>query len=136
MSRFLVDTNVVVDVLSRDPVWFEWSAGALQRCAAEGPLGINPIVYAELAVGFSRVEELEAALPEPDWSRLPLPWPAGFLAGRCFVDYRRRGGQRTSPLPDFYIGAHAAVDDLVLVTRDATRFRTYFPRVRLVAPDA
>ncbi len=135
MRRFLVDTNVIVDVLSRDPVWFDWSASALERCATEGPLAVNPIIFAELAVGFPRVEDLDAALPEPDWQRLPLPWPAGFLAGRCFGEYRRRGGARSSPLPDFYIGAHAAVEDLVVVTRDAARFRTYFPRVRLVEPD-
>lgn len=134
MRRFLVDTNVIVDVLSRDPAWFEWSASALDRCASEGPLAVNPIIFAELAVGFRRIEDLDAALPQPDWQRLPLPWPAGFLAGRCFGEYRRRGGTRTNPLPDFYIGAHAAVEDLVVVTRDGARFRTYFPRVRLVEP--
>lgn len=134
MRRFLVDTNVIVDVLSRDPIWFGWSADMLARCAAEGPLAINPIIYAELAVGFPRVEVLDAALPEPDWVRLPLPWHAGFLAGRCFGAYRQRGGTRSSPLPDFYIGAHAAVDDLVVLTRDAARFRTYFPKVQVVAP--
>lgn len=134
MRRFLVDTNVIVDVLSRDPIWFGWSADMLARCAAEGPLAINPIIYAELAVGFPRVEVLDAALPEPDWVRLPLPWHAGFLAGRCFGAYRKRGGSRSSPLPDFYIGAHAAMDDLVVLTRDAARFRTYFPNVQVVAP--
>ena len=89
---------------------------------------------AELAVGFESIEELDAALPPADWIRLDLPWSAGYLAGRCFGDYRRRGGVRPRPLPDFDIGAHAAVSDLVVVTRDATRFRTYFPRVELIEP--
>ncbi len=134
MRRFLVDTNVIVDILSRDPVWFEGSAEVLTQCASEGPLAINPIIYAELAVGFPEVEILDAALSEPDWQRLPLPWSAGFLAGRCFGVYRRRGGARSSPLPDFYIGAHAAVEDLVVITRDAARLRTYFPKVQLIEP--
>lgn len=82
MRRFLVDANVIIDVLSRDPTWFEWSAETLRISADEGPLAINPIIYAELAVGFERIEDLEAALPEADWARLPLPWGAGFLAGR------------------------------------------------------
>lgn len=135
MRRFLVDTNVIIDVLARDPVWFDWSASTLERCGDSGLLAINPIIYAELAVGFDRIEDLEAAVPAPDWLRLPLPWTAGFLAGRCFGDYRRRGGQRPRPLPDFYVGAHAAVDGLSIVTRDAARFRTYFPSVEVVAPE-
>ncbi len=134
MTRFLIDTNVVLDILSRDPVWLEWSAATLERCAEDGMIAINPIIYAELAVGFERIEDLDAAIPEPDWSRLPLPWHAGFLAGRCFRDYRRRGGARPRPLPDFYIGAHAAVEGLTVVTRDASRFRTYFPKVAVIAP--
>jgi len=135
VRRFLVDTNVIIDILAGDPSWLDWSASVLERCAEEGPLTINPIIYAELAVGFERIEDLEAALPEPDWARLPLPWAAGFLAGRCFGEYRRRGGQRPWPVPDFYIGAHAAVEDLVVVTRDAARYRTYFPGVELIAPE-
>lgn len=135
MTRFLVDTNVIIDVLSRDPMWYEWSADTLQSMASLGPLAINPIIYAELSVGFDRIEDLDSALPEDDWQRLPLPWSAGFLAGRCFGEYRRRGGRRPRPLPDFYIGAHAAVDDLALITRDVSRFRTYFPTVELIAPE-
>lgn len=134
MKRFLVDTNVILDVLTRDPAWFDWSAAAIERCGDQGELMINPIIYAELAVGFERIEELDDAIPEPDWVRRPLPWSAGFLAGRCFGQYRRRGGTRPAPLPDFYIGAHAAVEGLVIVTRDMARYRTYFPRVGLVAP--
>lgn len=134
MRRFLVDTNVIVDILSRDPRWLEWSAATLRACGDTGPLAINPIIYAELSVGFERIEDLEQALPEADWARLPLPWSAGYLAGRCFGQYRRRGGTRVRPLPDFYIGAHAAVEGLTLITRDVSRFRTYFPTVELVAP--
>jgi predicted nucleic acid-binding protein len=135
LTRFLVDTNVIIDILSRDPRWYEWSAEVLLASANLGPLAINPIIFAELSVGFERIEDLDRALPEADWQRLPLPWSAGFLAGRCFVDYRRRGGSRARPLPDFYIGAHAAVDDLALITRDVSRFRTYFPTVELIAPE-
>jgi predicted nucleic acid-binding protein len=136
VTRFLVDTNVIIDILSRDPTWFEWSSKTLRASADKGPLAINPIIYAELAVGFERIENLDAALPESDWARLPLPWGAGFLAGRCFGDYRRRGGRRPRPLPDFFIGAHAAVEGLALITRDVSRFKTYFPAVELVTPPA
>lgn len=134
MTRFLVDSNVIVDILSRDPTWAAWSEDTLDRCAREGPLAINPIIWAELSIGFPRIEDLEAALPDTIWQRLPLPWAGGFLAGRCYASYRQRGGIRTSPLPDFYIGAHAAVEGLVLVTRDARRYRTYFPKLDIVAP--
>jgi predicted nucleic acid-binding protein len=136
VKRFLVDTNVIIDILSRDPIWFEGSAETLRASADDGPLAINPIIYAELAVGFGRIEDLEAALPEPDWARLPLPWSAGFLAGQCFGEYRRRGGTRSRPLPDFYIGAHAAVEGLTVITRDAARFSTHFPGIELVTPPA
>ena len=136
MSHFLVDTNIIIDILSRDPIWFQWSAETLRASADAGPLAINPIIYAELAVGFERIEDLDAALPEADWARLPLPWAAGFVAGRCFGEYRRRGGTRPRPLPDFYIGAHAAVEGLTLITRDVARFTTYFPALKLIAPPA
>ena len=97
-------------------------------------LAINPLVYAEVSIRFERIEDLEDALPEEDFLRLPLPWEAAFLAGKCFVRYRRRRGPRRSPLPDFYIGAHAAVAGLTLLTRDATRYRTYFPGLEIIAP--
>lgn len=134
MRPFLVDTNVIIDIVSRDPTWFEWSANTVRSCGDQGPLAINPIIYAELAAGFDRIEVLDAMLPTPDWLRLPLPWPAGFLAGRCFATYRHNGGHRPRPLPDFYIGAHAAVDGLTLITRDEKRYRSYFPKVDLVCP--
>ena len=135
MHGTLVDSNVLLDVLTEDPTWLEWSAEALALAADAGPLFINPIIYAEVSVRFSMVEELDDALPPAEYRRAPLPWEAAFLAGKAFVQYRRHGGARTSTLPDFFIGAHAAVDDLDLLTRDATRYRTYFPTLRLNAPD-
>ena len=134
MPGYLVDSNVLLDVLTEDRAWFAWSSEALARCANDGPLVINPLIYAEVSVGFDRIEELDEALEPSVFQRRPLPWEAGFLAGKCFLRYRRRGGARTSTLPDFYIGAHALVEGLALVTRDATRYRTYFPRLALVAP--
>ena len=128
----LVDANVLLDILTEDDHWFEWSEGALVAAAGRGTLAINPIIYAEVAVGFATIEELDEALAE--FVRLSLPYDAGFLAARCFVSYRRAGGARRSPLPDFYIGAHAAVSGLELLTRDAARYRTYFPRLTIVAP--
>ncbi len=106
----------------------------LARQADAGPLVLNPIIYAEAAARFERIEDLEAALPGSYFERRPLPWEAAFLAGRSFVAYRRRGGKRRSPLPDFYIGAHALVEGLTLLTRDPARYRTYFPKLRLIAP--
>ncbi len=134
MTGTLVDSNVILDVATEDPEWFPWSSRALADAGERGPLWINPIIYAEISVGFSRIEELEAVIPSEDFRRSPLPWPAVFLAGRAFASHRRRGGARTSPLPDFYIGAHAAVAGLRLLTRDARRYATYFPSVHLVHP--
>jgi predicted nucleic acid-binding protein len=130
----LVDSNVLLDVLSQDPRWGGWSEDALAQAADAGVLAINPIIYAEVSIRFERVEELETALPPEDFERLPLPWEAAFLAGKCFVQYRRRGGAKRAPLPDFYIGAHAAVAAVGLLTRDASRYRTYFPGLTLIAP--
>ena len=132
----LVDSNVLLDVLTEDPVWYEWSSAALAACADRGSLAINPLVYAEVSIGFERVEELDAALPPQAFLRLPLPWTAAFLAGKCFLAYRRGGGERRSPLPDFYSGAHAAVEGMPLLTRDHVRYRTYLPGLDLIAPDA
>ncbi len=130
----LVDSNVILDVATEDPRWGRWSAQALARAADESVLVINPIVFAEVSVGFDRVEDLEAALPPNLYRRDPLPYEAAFLAGKSFLAYRRRGGRRAAPLPDFYIGAHAAVADHHLLTRDPSRYRTYFPRLVLIAP--
>ena len=130
----LVDTNVLLDVLTEDPTWLEWSASALALAFETGPVWINPIIYAEVSVRFSRIEDLEEALPADEYRRAPLPREAAFLAGKAFVRYRRRGGTRTSTLPDFYIGAHAAIADIALLTRDEARYRTYFPTLDLVTP--
>lgn len=130
----LVDSNVILDVVTDDPTWSERSRRALARAADEGGLAINPLVYAEVSVGYRRIEELDGALPPDTFQRLPLPWAAAFLAGECFVRYRRAGGTRRSPLPDFYIGAHAAIEGMTLLTRDARRYRTYLPRLVVVTP--
>lgn len=131
----LVDSNVILDVLTEDESWLLWSRDALARAADASRLAINPLVYAEVSIRFERIEDLEEALPRDVFTRLPLPWEAAFLAGKCFVEYRRRGGVRRSPLPDFYIGAHAAVAGMRLLTRDARRYRAHFPRLELIAPD-
>lgn len=130
----LVDSNVLLDVMTDDPTWAPWSATALAQAIDRGPVVINPIIYAEVSVRFNTVEELEDTLSPQAFHRQPLPWAAGFLAGKAFVRYRRSGGTRQSPLPDFYIGAHAAVNELRLLTRDPDRYRTYFPTVQLSAP--
>ncbi|GAA0251118.1 type II toxin-antitoxin system VapC family toxin [Rhodanobacter caeni] len=134
MSRVLVDANVLLDVLTDDPKWYGWSAAQLDACAASGELCINPIVYAEVSVGFERIEQLDDALSPDSFTRLELPWEAGFLAGKAFLQYRRARGMRRSPLPDFYIGAHAAIEGLALLTRDARRYRTYYPTLELICP--
>ena len=130
----LVDSNVLLDVLTDDPRWSPWSIEALAEQGDRDILAINPIIYAEVSMGFVRIEELDAALPAPTFHRVPLPWEAAFLAGKCFLAYRRRGGGRSSPLPDFYIGAHASVSGMKLLTRDASRYRSYFPKLALIAP--
>jgi hypothetical protein len=130
----LVDSNVLLDVLTEDVEWFDWSAAMLGNAADAGPLYINPIIYAEVSLRFRRIEELDEALPAEYYRRADLPWAAGFLAGHAFARYRRRGGVRRSPMPDFYVGAHAAVAGLTLLTRDARRYRAYFPALRLIAP--
>lgn len=131
----LVDTNIIVDLLTDDPRWADWSEDALSQAMDEGPVVINPIIYAEIASGFDRVEQLDTAVPAEVFIRQPLPYESGFLAGKAFREYRRRGGTRRSPLPDFYIGAHAAVAGHRLLTRDAARYRTYFPRLDVWAPE-
>ena len=135
MITVLVDSNVILDVATEDRRWGSWSSDALSRCAHEAILVINPLVYAEVSVGFEKIEEVEQVLPRENFRREPLPWEAAFLAGKCFLRYRRRGGQRHAPLPDFYIGAHAAVRGHRLLTRDPSRFRNYFPTVEVIAPD-
>ena len=135
MGRILVDSSVLLDVMTEDRAWSEWSSHALEQYAEENILAINPVIYAEVSIRFDRIEDLEAALPRNLLERLPIPWEAAFLAGKCFLQYRKRGGARHSTLPDFFIGAHAAVAGMALITRDAARYRSYFPKLRVIAPD-
>ena len=130
----LVDSNVILDVVTDDEEWGDWSAAMLSQAAQEGRLLINPIIYAEVACRFTRIEDLDDVLPAEYFTREPLPWAAGFLAGRAFLAYRRRGGTRPTPLPDFFIGAHAAIQGYTLLTRDRRRYRTYFPKLRVIEP--
>jgi predicted nucleic acid-binding protein len=132
----LVDSNILLDIATKDAKWGAWSETALAECAEHANLIINPIVYAEVSIGFTTIEALNNALPGDLYQREPLPWEAGFLAGKCFLAYRRRGGQKTSPMPDFYIGAHAAIEGLALLTRDGARFQTYFPKIEVLSPTA
>lgn len=134
MSGRLFDSNVLLDIATADAAWLQWSKGQLREAAAIGPVLLNPIIYAELAPAFATAAELDAWLDPALFQRLPLPYAAGWRAAQAFVAYRRAGGARSSPLPDFYIGAHAETEDLAVVTRDAARYRTYFPAVTLIAP--
>ena len=130
----LVDSNVILDIAYEDPEWRAWSEAAVEQAGEEAVLVINPIIYAEVSIGYARIEHVEAVLPPNRFRREMLPYEAAFLAGKSFLRYRRQGGLRRSPLPDFYIGAHAAVCGYRLLTRDVARYRTYFPRVPLIAP--
>jgi len=134
MSDALADSSVILDVLTDDPQWADWSQSALDAGGAAGSVIINPVVYAQVSVGFARIEELEAAINGCGLDLRPIPREALFLAGKAFLQYRRRSGVRHSPLPDFFIGAHAAVAGLSLITRDPSRVRTYFPGVQVVTP--
>lgn len=133
-SDVLVDSNILLDILEEDANWYAWSSAQLQEAADHSVLIINPIIYAEVSIGFGRIEELEEALPADFFQRRELPWEAAFLAGKCFMRYRKLGGTKCSPLPDFLIGAHAAISGLTLLTRDAARYRTYFPSLKLITP--
>jgi predicted nucleic acid-binding protein len=134
VTPILVDTNVLVDVIRFDPVWTQWSSEALSRAHEAAVVVVNPVVYGELAAGFDSIEALDDALPGDLYRREALPYSAAFLAGRCFAAYRRRGGTRTGVLPDFFIGAHAAVAGYRLLTRDPRSYRTYFPSLELITP--
>ena len=134
MSAVLVDSNVLLDIMTEDPQWFSWSADALARAAETMRLVINPIIYAEVSIRYSRIEDLNDALPPTFVEREPLPYQAAFLAGKAFLVYRKHSGVKRSPLPDFFIGAHASIARYTLLTRDAGRYRTYFPKLPLIAP--
>ena len=135
-SATLVDSCVLIDVLADDAQWADWSLDQLDRMAARGPLVINPLILAELAARYERAADLEAALAGLPLAREPLPWDAAFLAGQAFRVYRLAAGAKTSPMPDFDIGAHALVCGMRLLTRDVRRYRNYFPRLDIVGPSA
>jgi len=130
----MVDSCVFLDIFTHDHHWFDWSAKVLADAADAGTIVLNPVIYAEISIRFTRIEELEALLPPDIFEVRPIPREAAFLAGKCFLNYRRRGGRKSLPLPDFFIGAHAAVEQLSLITRDAHRFQEYFPGLRLISP--
>ena len=131
----LVDANVLLDLFTNDPDWRPWSLEHLEAALRDTGAGVNPIVYAEISLAFAHVRELEEQIQSLGIQKLELPYEAAFSAGRAFLSYRRAGGERRSPLPDFYVGAHAEALGLTLLTRDARRYRTYFPTVALVAPE-
>jgi predicted nucleic acid-binding protein len=130
----LVDTNVLLDLVTDDPLWAEWSQQQLDLASAQDQLAINNIVYAELSIGYARMEQLDAMILGAGLVNAAMPRPALFLAGKAFQRYRSAGGRKTGVLPDFFIGAHAVIADAVLITRDATRYRSYFPGIMLIAP--
>ena len=133
MAALIVDTNILLDIYTQDQIWEERSAAAIAAAADVAVLVINPIIYAELSVGIEKIEELDQFLGT-DFRRDPLPWEAAFVAGKAFLAYRRRGGLKTAPLPDFYIGAHAAVQGMKILTRDPKRYTSYFPAVKIIEP--
>mgnify|MGYP006303873397 CR=1 FL=1 len=136
MTGVLVDSNVILDLFLDDPVWASWSEETLENYCHVGNLFINSVIYAEISIGFESIESLEDALDMADFRLLPIPKEALFLAGKAFVRYKRKKGAKKSPLPDFFIGAQAAILKMDLITRGATRYRTYFPTVNLIAPNS
>ena len=135
MTAILIDSNILLDVMTEDARWFAWSAASIERAADRFRLVVNPVVYAQVSIRYSQIEDLDIALPKSMFDREPIPYEAAFLAGKFCVAYRQRGGSKHSPHPDFFIGAHAAVAGYQLMTRDAARYRTYFSKLALIAPD-
>jgi predicted nucleic acid-binding protein len=131
----LVDSCVLLDVITGDDRWADWSAGQIATAMDAGRVVINPLIYAEISVGYRTIEELDELLPATDYEREPLPYSAGFAAGKAFLRYRRGGGDKRSPMPDFYIGAHAAVAGYQLLTRGVARYRRYFPTIGIISPE-
>ena len=134
MKGLLVDSNVILDIFLDDPNWADWSESALAEYSVDTDLYINSIVYTEVSIGFEKIEELQSALNKSGFQMLEIPKEALFLAGKAFLKYRRGRGIKSSILPDFYIGAQAAILDMELITRDVSRYRTYFPSVRMISP--
>jgi len=133
-SVTLVDSNVLFDFLTEDDEWFDWSSAMLEQASNRGTVAINQVVYAEVSVRYSTIEDLDKQLAVDYFARVSIPWEAAFLAGKAFDRYKRQGGTRRSPLPDFFIGAHAAITGMTLLTRDARRYRAYFPKLKIIAP--
>lgn len=131
----LIDSNILIDIWREDPKWGDWSSDRFAEQMGAGPIAINPIIYGEISLGFDSENELEKAVRDASVELLPLPYAAAFSAGRAFKEYRKRGGAKTTPLPDFWIGAHAEVENLTLLTRDSGRFRNYFPKVIRISPE-
>jgi predicted nucleic acid-binding protein len=134
MSAVIVDSNVILDIFTEDRRWLSWSSNALERIANESRIVINPVIYGEVSIRFERIEELDEALPSAIFEREDVPYEAAFLAGKAYLAYRRRAGTKSSLLPDFYVGAHAAIRSYRVLTRDVARYRTYFPKLVLIAP--
>ncbi len=130
----LVDSDVILDVVTNDRKWAKWSTAAIQQASDSSVLIINPIIYAEVLLGFADRDELDAVMPASLFERRPVPWDASFLAARIFLRYRRRAGRKSAPLPDFYIGAHSVVEDLTLLTRAPGRYQSHFRELKLIAP--
>lgn len=130
----MVDSCVLLDIFTQDANWYAWSSDQLARAANHGTVVINPVIYAEVSAGFHRIEDLDAFLAPDVFEYRPIPREAAFLAARSFMAYRKRGGVKTAPLPDFFIGAHASVEGLDLITRDTRRFASCYPRLRLICP--
>ncbi|NTU53453.1 MAG: PIN domain-containing protein [Chlorobiaceae bacterium] len=135
MNGLLVDSNIILDVFLDDPLWADWSEATLSEYASHTPLYINQIIYSEISIGFKKVEELEIAIASGGFQMLEIPKEALFLAGKAFLNYRKQKGEKRSPLPDFFIGAHAAVSDIALITRDKKRYQSYFPTVNIISPE-
>jgi predicted nucleic acid-binding protein len=135
MSDIMVDSNILIDIFNEDQQWFSWSSKIIEQYAEQSRFVINPIIYAEISVAFKKIEELEDALPPQYFNRESIPIEAAFLVGKVFSHYRKSGGKRNSSLPDFFIGAHAAVRGMRLITRDISRYKTYFPDLQLISPE-
>lgn len=134
MSAVIVDSNVLLDIFTEDSRWLSWSSTVLERIANESRIVINPVIYGEVSIRFERIEELDEALPPAIFEREDIPYEAAFLAGKAYLAYRRQAGTKSSLLPDFYVGAHAAISGYRILTRDVARYRTYFPKLVLIAP--
>lgn len=134
MTATLVDSNILLDIANADPVWHHWSAAALRDCRRSGELIVNAVIYSEVSSAFDRIEDADRVVPERFYRREDVPWAAAFVAGQVYRQYRRRGGVRIAPLPDFFIGAHAAICGYRLLSRDRDYFKTYFPALHIISP--